>query len=78
MGRNSGVRTSSLLKLSVPFNEVILFDFDLTCAARLKMDDDEREARLLEAASGGLLARLINGTPQAHPEQKKKMREGSF
>lgn len=76
-GRNCGVRFSSLLNLSERFNEVIALDFDLTCTARLRIEDAEREQRQLEAMSGGLLMNALQG-PQTPKPTGKKMQEGTF
>ena len=65
-----------MLRLSKRFNEVIALDFDLACTARLEIYDSEREQRLLEAASGGLLTKTFNAPPVI--TEKKKMKEGSF
>jgi hypothetical protein len=53
---------------------VIALDFDLACTARLQIYDTERETRLLEASSGGMLAKALT----APAPKKKKMKEGSF
>lgn len=55
---------------------MIALDFDLACTARLEIYDSERETRLLEAASGGLLTKALGAAP-THP-QKKPMKEGTF
>lgn len=48
-------------------NEVLALGFDLTCAARLRIEDNEQEARRLEAASGGLLSQAFGGGTQPQP-----------
>lgn len=63
MARNSGVRASDLLKLSARFNEVIAFEFDLACAARLQLYDGEKEARLFEAMGMGSVTRALGAAP---------------
>ena len=75
--RDSGVRASSLLRLSKRFNDVIALDFDLTCTARLEIYDSEREQRLLEAVSGGLFTKALNTAPPPLMEKKRRS-EGSF
>jgi hypothetical protein len=45
---------------------VIALDFDLACAARLRLEDNEREQRLLEAVSGGLISQAL-GAQQQQP-----------
>ena len=59
--RNSGVRASSLLKLSQRFSEVVALDFDLTCTARLQVYDMERERRQVEAMGIGALTSAFGG-----------------
>lgn len=76
MERNSGVSASDRLKLPERFGEVIAFEFELACTTRLRLHDDEREERLLEAASAGLFTKALGATPR--PEPKKKMKEGTF
>lgn len=68
MAKNSGVKASSLLRLSDRFNEVIEFEFDFACTARLKLYDEEKEARMLEALSGGSITRTLAG-PQTSNNQ---------
>lgn len=51
-----------MLSLSGRFNEVICLEFDFTCAARLRIEDAEREQRQLEAMSGGLLSSALEGS----------------
>lgn len=60
--RNSGVRASSLLRLSARFNEVIALDFDLACTSRLQIYDTEKEQRQLEAFGVGALASTLGGS----------------
>lgn len=64
MARNSGARASDLLRLPERFNEVIAFEFDLACAARLKVYDEDKEARLFEALGMGSVSRAI-ASPQS-------------
>jgi hypothetical protein len=41
---------------------VLALGFDVTCTARLRIEDQEREQRHLEAAAGGLLSQAIGAT----------------
>lgn len=66
MARDSGARASDLLKLSERFNEVIAFDFDLACTARLRIYDDEREGRLFEALGVGSLTSALGAVPASN------------
>jgi hypothetical protein len=76
MARNSGEKASSLLRLSERFNEVIAFEFDLACTSRLHVYDVERETRIVQAVSGGM---LIKALPDAQSlPTKKKFKEGTF
>lgn len=56
------------MRLSDRFNEVIVFEFDFACTARLKVYDEEKEARMLEALSGGSITRAVAG-PQTPSQQ---------
>ena len=42
---------------------MLALGFDVTCTARLRIEDQEREGRYLEAAAGGLLSQAL-GSPQ--------------
>ena len=55
------MRASSLLNLSERYSDILALDFDFACSYRLRIEDSEREQRLLEAASGGLLAKALTG-----------------
>jgi hypothetical protein len=73
MGRDFSQRPSQLLKIE---DELLAFDFDATCTARLKVDDDAREQRLLEAASGGLLSQALgNGHKSSGPIEREVIGE---
>lgn len=63
MARNSGARASELLRLRDRFNEVIAFEFDLACVSRLKVYDEEKEARLFEAMGLGSVIHTLGGSP---------------
>lgn len=65
MERNSGVRASDRLQLLERFGEVIVFEFDLACTTRLKIYDDEQQARMFEmlgigSLGGGMSAEPVN------------------
>jgi hypothetical protein len=51
------------LSLLEQFSDVVALDFDLTCTYRLKLFDDAKEERLLEATTSGSLAGLV-GKPK--------------
>lgn len=68
MAKNSGARASSLLRLSDRFSEVIAFEFDLACASRLKVYDEEKQVRMFEALGMGSLTRALAG-PQTPNQQ---------
>lgn len=63
MERNSGVRASELLKLQDRFDEVILFEFELACTSRLKIYDDEQQARMFEMLGMGSLGAGLSTEP---------------
>lgn len=63
MERNSGVRASEHLKLPDRFGEVIVFEFELVCTTRLKIYDDEQQARMLEMLGMGSLGAGLSTEP---------------
>lgn len=71
MGRNFSQLPSRLLQID---NECLAFDFDLTCALRLRIEDGEQEKRQLEAMAGGTLTRAFSPPPKVATE----FQEGSF
>lgn len=77
MARNSGARASDLLRLLDRFGEVIAFEFDLACTSRLQVYDGERETRMLQAASVGLIGEALSSNAQ-QSAVRKKFREGTF
>lgn len=63
-GRNFNQRPSQLLRIE---DEWLAIAFDLTCTARLRIEDQEREQRLLEAVSGGLLSQAFGVQQSSGP-----------
>ena len=59
MGRNVSLRPSLLLQIE---DEVIAFDFDLTCTTRLLYYDMELEKNRLDAMSGGAISQAMGGS----------------
>lgn len=45
------------MRLSERFSEVIALEFDLACASRLRIEDSERDAKMLEAMGIGTLTK---------------------
>jgi hypothetical protein len=53
------------LNLSERFNEVIALDFDLACTARLRIEDGERDEKMMEAMGMGTLTKTFGAGTQS-------------